>query len=546
MQVNRLRLHAQIEYPTIQLTVNYSSQKLFRSYFRVNESKTILLSIETSKLYYRTEGRLSTNYTNFTLDLPIVDQDEKQSHCLITFLADGTSLTFNLTSDHRQEYFLQLFHRFTFAHRYLAQSHTSILLEMMHYPLFVCNSSMEFEENSTVLQSWNGSMHLPPLFVSKPFVLVYKRHAPWFIQFFHWANLTRTWNRTELITPFGLKASMTNDVLKRISLRLEQVLLDKRLLFLFEIDRHWILSLVVNNRTRYELTFFSSESSVRLKHIDLGRNQVRQLTLNYSTDNETFFRTEIAFSKYFSAFINDFIVELSMKNHTLKFLCHIPLFRREFLSLTWKRHLHRDLFHFQGAIQMNLLRRRRIFDYDYQWNLASMALWTMKSRLAMFSLDPIEWTLDLNNDYLWSGKWVVDFRLILAARRELIRLHHEYHYHHLVSKILFDVILMNKRYDLALNYSHLNHSIRGQFIDNNGQHQIDGAWNSTDNLLLLNTQDMTSRTTITSNSIRTIVHQRLQKLGILIERSNDRFTQDTEILQVSEFLPSDPRAPLLF
>jgi len=83
---------------------------------------------------------------------------------------------------------------------------------------------------------------------------------------------------------------------------------------------------------------------------------------------------------------------------------------------------------------MKFLRKRRLIDYEYYWNLASIRFWTFNSHLIIFSFDPIQWNFNLTNDYLWNGKWAIDFWLLLGHRGELIRLNHKHHYRTLISK----------------------------------------------------------------------------------------------------------------
>jgi hypothetical protein len=325
---------------------------------------------------------------------------------------------------------------------------------------------------------------------------------------------------------------MINKQSTRICLHIEQTILGQRYLLIFEIDRNWIVSLNLNGKIRYEFISAPIDSIFLIKRIDLSTNQIRQLSINYYTDNQTLIRIEILFSKYFSRFINDFILDISLKNYTLKIFCYLPLFKREFFSLTWNRYLHKELFHFHGFIEMIFLRRRRFIDYEYNWNLASIQLWTLDSQLSLFSFDPIHWNLNLTNDYLWNGKWMIDFRLMLGHRRELIRLNHQYHYTNLISNLVFNLHLINSYYDLDLNYYHLNHSIQGVFIKNKHRHEIDGYWNITRNSLQLNTQYIKSRTIITSTFFKSVIERTYEKIGILFQRTTNHFRNDTEIFEV--------------
>ncbi|CAF4612211.1 unnamed protein product, partial [Rotaria sp. Silwood2] len=219
-----------------------------------------------------------------------------------------------------------------------------------------------------------------------------------------------------------------------------------------------------------------------------------------------------------------------------KILCHIPLFKREFFSLTWDRYIKKELFHFHGLIQTKLLRRRRFIDYEYNWNLASFRFWTFDSGLRLFSFDPIEFNLNLTNDYLWYGKWAIDFYLKLSNNRQLIRFNHKYHYTTLRSNLLFDLQLINSHYDLDFNYYHSNYSIQGQLIKNKHKHSINGYWNTTANILQLDTEQMKSMTLITSTFIKSIIDIHHQKIGVLIEHTTNNFTNDTQIIECNPYL----------
>ncbi|CAF2481225.1 unnamed protein product [Rotaria sp. Silwood2] len=208
----------------------------------------------------------------------------------------------------------------------------------------------------------------------------------------------------------------------------------------------------------------------------------------------------------------------------------------EFFSLTWDRYIKKELFHFHGLIQTKLLRRRRFIDYEYNWNLASFRFWTFDSGLRLFSFDPIEFNLNLTNDYLWYGKWAIDFYLKLSNNRQLIRFNHKYHYTTLRSNLLFDLQLINSHYDLDFNYYHSNYSIQGQLIKNKHKHSINGYWNTTANILQLDTEQMKSMTLITSTFIKSIIDIHHQKIGVLIEHTTNNFTNDTQIIECNPYL----------
>jgi len=414
---------------------------------------------------------------------------------------------------------------------------------MLNYQLFSFHSFGQYVENSTILQSLNGSIILPSLFFSKPFLFTYKKPSQLFIQIFKWANLTQTLTNYNLSTIFGLQILIIKDLLTRINLHFEENFLGKHYLLIIEIDRNWIISIILNKKTRYEFISSPIDSVFLIKQINLNTNQTRQLPINYYTDNQTLIRIEILFSKYFSIFINDFIFDISLKNQSLKLYIYIPLFKREFFSLTWKRYLQKELFHFCGLIEMKFLRKRRFIDYEYNWNLASIRFWTFNSRLIIFSFDPIQWNFNLTNDYLWNGKWAIDFRLLFGNRRELIRLNHKYHYTTLVSNLLFNFHLVNSHYNLDFNYYHLNYSIQGLFIKNKDRYEINGYWNTTENSLQLNTQDMKSITIITSTFLKSIINIYQQKIGVFIQRTTDAFTNDTQIMEVLDYYKISVRIP---
>ena len=103
-----------------------------------------------------------------------------------------------------------------------------------------------------------------------------------------------------------------------------------------------MISLILNKKIRYEFLSSPIDSVFLIKKINLNTNEISQLPINYYTDNQTLIRIEILFSKYFSIFINDFIFDISLKNHSLKLIFYIPLFKREFFSLIWKRYLKKE------------------------------------------------------------------------------------------------------------------------------------------------------------------------------------------------------------
>jgi hypothetical protein len=512
--------------------MTYADMKLFRFDIHRNQSRTICMSFETSNTYYNMNGTLVASYTDFLLDFPIVDDKKKTSHIQMYLSSTDTSLLFNVTSNYRREYFLSSFYHLTFLHRYIYRSCTQIRLHMIKYQLFSWYALIDYQDNSTLIRFSNGSLHLPTLFVRKPLYWSFNNDSSWFIQIFHWANLTRTSTAMHLNSPFGLRISSINDLFTRISIDIEQHVFDQRLQWRLTIDHHWTVSLTIDRFIRYELMSIGSDSLLRLTRINLRNNQTHYLTLSYSTDNETLLHVQISFAKYFSTFINDFILDVSLRNRTLKCLCHLPFFKREFISFVWQRHMTSNFGYFHGSVQMNLLRRRRLIDYDYQWDLGSLTYWSLHSRLTVLSLNPIVWTWNFTNDYLWSGQWNIDFRLLLANHRELIRIYHYYRNNRLLSSIIFDIHLMNKHYYVNVNYSHLNHSIHGNFIRNNNQYPLYGIWSTKNSCLQLNTTDIISTTWFTSTSMKILVQTNEQKLGFLIESTNRQSTDDTDIDQV--------------
>lgn len=532
IRLNRFFIESKIDYRMIQLEMSYIDQKFLRIYSYVNQSNFIRILFEIPGYRYESDGKLSADYTNLSLDFRTIENSKKKSQINFEFLSFSNNLILNLTSNIRNQYFLTSIHNFTFNNSYLYQSNIQSRLKMYHYQLFSYHSFAEYFENSTMLNLLNGSIHLPSLFFSKPFLFHYKKDSQLFLQFFEWANLTRISTNYNISTVFGLQISLINDLSTKILIYFEENFLGKRYLLIFEIDRNWIVSVILNKKIRYEFLSSPIDSQFLIKRIDLSTNQTRQLAINYHTDNQTLIRIEILFSKYFSRFINDFIFDMSFKNHSLKFHCYIPLFKREFFSLIWKRYVQKELFHFHGLIETKFLRRRRFIDYEYNYNLASIRYWTFKSRLIIFSLDPIQWNLNITNDYLWNGKWAIDFDLMLGQRRELIRLNHKYHYTTFLSNLLFNLHLINSHYDLDFNYYHLNHSIQGSFIKNKYKNEINGYWNTSENILQLNTQHMKSITTIKSIFLKSIIDVSEEKIGVLIHRTTSPFINDTQIMEV--------------
>jgi hypothetical protein len=535
IRLNRLFVNVLVDYRTMQFEVDYLNQRLLRSYFHINQSNFINILFDIPGYRYESEGKLSADYTNFSLDFPIIENHKKKSNIHFEFSSFSPHLLLNFTSNIRSQYFFTSLYNFTFDNNYFSQTEIHSLLKMIHYQLFSFHSFVQYLPNSTNLQSFNGSLILPSLFFSKPLLFTYEKDSQLVFQLFEWANLTRTSTSTNISTIFGLQLSMINDLSTKISLHIEQTILGKRYLLIFEIDRNWMISLILNQKIRYEFISAPIDSAFLIKRIHLSTNQTRQLSINYYTDNQTLIRIEILFSKYFSQFINDFILDISLKNHSLKLYCYIPLFKREFFSLTWKRYLHKELFHFHGLIEMKFLRRRRFMDYEYNWNFASIRFWTWESQLSMFSFDPIQWNLNLTNDYLWYGKWAIDFRLMLGNRRELIRFNHQYHYTTLISNLLFNFHLINSYYNLNLNYYHFNHSIEGVYMKNKYRHEINGYWNTTENSLQLNTQYMKSMTIINSTFFKSIIERLHEKFGVLVQRTTSHFRNDTEILEVLDY-----------
>ncbi|CAF3728309.1 unnamed protein product, partial [Adineta steineri] len=552
MQFNRYSFNFQINDRIIEFKLNYLNQKLLRSYFHINQSNFITTSLEIPGYHYESEGELFVNYTNFSLNLPIIEtileKTKKKSNIYLEFSSLQNNLILNITSNFRNEYSFKSIHNFTFHYNYFYQmdiQQSLTMTRLIHYQLLSFHLFTQYIKNSTILQLSNGSITLPSLFFSKPFLFNYERDVELFIQLFEWANLTRTSTSYNISTIFGLQLLAIHDFSTRIYIHFEQIILGKRYLLLFEIDRNWMISLIINKKIRYEFLSSPLNSLFLLKRINLDTNTTLTLPINYHTDNQTLIRIDIAFSKFFSKFINDFVLDISLKDHSFILYCHIPLFKREFFSLIWNRYVHKELFHFHGLIQTKFLRRRRFIDFDYNWNLASFRFWTLNSHITLFSLDPVQLNLNLTNDYLWYGKWAVDFRMMLSNRRELIRLNHKYHYTTFGSNLLFDLYLMNSHYDLDFNYYHLNHSIQGLFIKNKYKNEIDGYWNATTNTLQLNTQHMKSVTIITSTFIKSIIDRYHQKIGVLLERTEDSFTNDTQILECNPYFIIHTRPRLL-
>ncbi|UJR26422.1 hypothetical protein I4U23_007754 [Adineta vaga] len=542
---NRYSFDSYIKYRTFELKIFYSNQKLLQTFLHLNQSNFITLIFEIPGYHYEGKGQLSTDYTNFSINLPIIERTKKNSNLQIEFLSFPNHLLFNLTSHFRHEYSFHSIHNLTFQSNYLFQTFIQQSLKMSDYSLFSFHSFSQYMENSTILQHWNGSLHLPSIFVTKPFLFSYEKDSQFFMQIFEWTNLTRTSLNYHISTISGLQLIIINDFPTRIHIHFEQNILGKPYLLLFELDRNWMMSLIINKSIRYELISSPSNSSFSFKRIHLKTNQTQILPMNYYTDNQTLIRIEIAFSKFVSKFLNDFILDISLKNHTGKILCHIPLFKREFFSFIWNRYVQKEFFHFSGSFQLNVLRRRRWFDYHYNWNLASFRFWTLDSRLILFSFDPIQWNLNITNDYLWWGKWTIDYRMMLGNRRELIRLHHEYQYTTIQSNLIFDLYLINSHYDLNLTYNHSTHFIQGLFLKNQDKHEINGYWNTTGNLLHLNTLQMKSMTIITPTFIKSIIERHQEKIGFLFQRTTEQFKNDSEIIQCNPYLTLQIR-PRLF
>ncbi|CAF4301893.1 unnamed protein product, partial [Rotaria sp. Silwood2] len=543
IQFSRFSFNSHIDNRTIHFEIDYLNQKRLRSYIHINQSNIIHALVEIPGYYYESEGKLFANYTNFFIDFPIIEtiigKTKKQSHIHFEFLSFDTNLVLNLTSNFRNEYSFNSIQNFTFYNNSLYQSDIKtslIMMKMIHYQLFSLHSFIQYVQNSRILDLWNGSITVPSLFFSKPFLLHYKKDSQLFIQVFNWANLIQTSTNYEISTKFGFQLSIINELSTKIHIHLEQNLIGRRFSLFFEIDRNWIISLTVNKKIRYEFISSPIDSLLLLKRIHIDTNTSQILPINYYTDNQTLIRIEILFTKIFSSFINNFILDVSLKNHSFKILCHIPLFKREFFSLTWDRYIKKELFHFHGLIQTKLLRRRRFIDYEYNWNLASFRVWTFDSGLRLFSFDPIEFNLNLTNDYLWYGKWAIDFYLKLSNNRQLIRFNHKYHYTTLRSNLLFDLQLINSHYDLDFNYYHSNYSIQGQLIKNKHKHSINGYWNTTANILQLDTEQMKSMTLITSTFIKSIIDIHHQKIGVLIEHTTNNFTNDTQIIECNPYL----------
>ena len=516
---NRYLLNSQINSQRIFLQINSSLEQILRMEIQRNQIDSIDVLIEFPGYRFTSQGKLIANYTNFTLDFPIIENEKSNSHIHLTFSCSPTHLLWNETSHFRNRYFIQSFWNLTFLHQYLSQFTIQSSFKMLHYSIFSSHSSAQYLSNSTTIHAFNTSIILPSLFVSKPFRLTFERNSHLLIEFFQWGNITRRANHWNLSTIFGLDLFIINDLPLGMSLHLEQHFLGQRYLFIIQIDHHWMISFTFNGKIRYELLSSPLHSTIFIQRIDLPTNQIHRLPIHYYTDNQTLIRIEVLFSKYFSAFVNDFLLDVSWKNQTWKFICHIPFFRREFFLLTWQREVQSEFGHFQGVIETKFLRRRRLFDYQYDWNFASIRLWKFHSRLILFSFDPIQWNMNFTNDYLWNGIWIIHSRLILGHRRELIRFHHQYHYRTDLSNILFNLLLINSQYQLNLNYHHDNHSIDGVFGKNKDQYDLNGSWNRREKILKLNTQGIKSMTIIKSNYFQSIISKSDEKLGILFERS---------------------------
>lgn len=537
IRLNQFLFNSEIDNRTIKFELNSFNRKYFRSLFSINQSNIINIFMETPGCSYQSEGQLIANYTNLILDFPIIENSKKKSHIHFEFLSFDSHIIFNLTSNFRNDYSFKSLQNFTFYNHTLFQSNIQVslqMIKMLHYPLFSLNSLIQYIPNTRIIQIWNGSIFLPTLIISKPLLLHYKRDSQLFIQLFDFANFTETSNNYHLKTKFGLQLLIINDLSTKIHVHIEQNFLGKRYLFLFEIDRNWFLSLTINKKIRYEFLSSPMDSLFLLKRIDIHENTTQTLPINYYTDNQTLIRIEVLFSKIFSTFINDFIFDISLKNHSFRLLCHIPLFKREFFSLVWNRYIEKELFHFHGSIQTKYLRRRRFIDHEYNWNLASIRYWTLNSSITLFTFDPIEFNLNITNDYLWYGKWAIDFYLMLSNHRHLIQFNHKYSYTRLSSNLLFDLHVINSHYDLDFNYYHLNQSIQGIYIKNKVKHMIDGYWNTTENSLRLNTEEMKSITMITPTLIKSMIDLDEQRIGFLFEISSGQFTKDPLVLKVKK------------
>ena len=544
--LNQVLLRLDIHSRMVLLQINSSIHRILRMDIQRKQSDSIDVLFDIPDYRYSSEGKIIANYTNFTLDFPITENQKKHSHIHLIFSSFEDHLHCNLTSHYRNRYVFHSLWNVTFLRQYLSQFIVQSSLKMHHYPLFSFQSFAQFLSNSTTLQSFNSSFTLPSLFVSRPFQLTFEKNSHLFIQLFEWANLSRLENHWNLSTIFGLQLSLLNDLPFGLSLHLEQRFLGHRYFFIVHIDRHWLISLTINRKIRYELLSSPVDSIIFIQRIDLPTNEIHRLPIHYSTDNQTLIRIEVLFSKYFSTLINDFLLDISWKNQTWKCLCHIPIFRREFFLFTWTRDVQQEFGHFQGTIEMKFLRRRRLFNYQYDWNIASIRFWQFDSRLILFAFDPIQWKMNITNDYFWNGFWMINTRLILGHHRELLRLDHQYHFRSLLSNLLFNLSLINSHYDLNLNYYHGNHSIDGLFVKNRERFQIDGYWNRTENLLQLNTQETKSMTIIRSNFFQSFVEKNDdQKLGILFERTSIHLNTDTQLVDCNPSLIIR-RVPQLF
>jgi len=542
IQLNRLFANFDIQNRMINMKIEYLNQRLIEIHSNLNRSDDILIQLIIPGYSYQTNGKLLANYTNCSLDFPIFENSKQTSHIHFDFISLSNSLIFNLTSTLHNQYFLRSIQNLTFTNQFLSQLNHEFNLTMFEYHLISSNLIINYFQNSTIVQLLNGSFHLPNLFVSKPFHFHYKKDSKIFLQLFHWANFTQIERNSHLQTSFGLHLFIRNNLPAKISFQFEQTIFNKRLVFLIEIDRNWMISLIVNQKFRYELVTSPMDSVFLIRQINLLTNQTRVLPIHYYSDSQTLIRIEIRFSKYFTRFMNDFLLDFSLKNHTLKLSSFIPLFKREFLSFVWIRSVQKELFHFSGSIQAKILHKRRLIDYDYDVNLASIRFWTFNSKLSLLSSKPIHWNLNLTNDYLWNGQWTIDFHLTSDQQQELIRLHHQYTYTTLISNLIFQLKLISTKYDLDFNYYHFNQTIGGLWKKNFEIHRITGDWNSTENSLSLNTETMKSKTILQPKLIKILIERLHQQIGFVFQRTR---VNHSDILECNPYLIIQSTARLL-
>ena len=545
IRVNDFSLRSRMEPSKILFEIAARNTDYVRASIYLNHSGTIDVSMNLFGSQYQSAGQLTANYTNASVYFPIVSKTAQPTHIRADFSSVEDDVTINVTSDLRHGYRFHAIQNFTFVHQYLARSFTELSFNWTHYPLFTFHSLAYFLENSTVLQSCNVTMVPPSLFFPKPLLFHYQRDSQWLLQLFDWANLTRTNASYDLSTRVGLELTATKHALTRASLRLEEIFLGERVLVLVEFEHQWRMTLTLNRRIQYECISFPSNNSFLWRRTDLDTDQVHLLEAKYSNINQTGLRIELLLSKYFSSFVHDLILDMSMNNDTWTCRCFIPLFRREFFALTWQRSSQRPWLHFQGALQATLFRRRRLIDYEYDWNFASIHLWTIDSRLNSFSFDPLHWHFNLTNDYLWQGRWTTNGRLMAGAHRQLIRFHQMYLYTRSVSRMLVDLHVMLNHFELDVNYHHGNSSLQGHFKQNDYEHRIHGDWNSTLNRLRLDTQDMRTVTTLTSSSIKSIIERGHQRMGLFIERALNEFANDSDVLECNPYMTIHSRPQLL-